>query len=162
MHHTNLWNAKLFFIWLKVCIVLAFSVLAFSTHADSYLRFPYLRFPVLAFLAPPFWRHHTRTSVGPCLRCRFIHPNSRIAWSRIDNWTPIGCTRQHRSPLTGRRPWQRPAHSTTLPGSPPGIAVTSLASLHSAIERWKGAWIRVDQGAAGTSVTKAGREWVSC
>ena len=36
-----------FFIWLKVCIVLAFSVLAFSTHADSYLRFPYMRFPSL-------------------------------------------------------------------------------------------------------------------
>ena len=39
------------FIWLKVCIVLAFSVLA--KCAVSYLRFPYLRFPVLAFSAPP-------------------------------------------------------------------------------------------------------------
>ena len=47
MHHTYLWSTKLFFIWLKVCIVLAFSVLAFSIFADSYLRFPYMRFPSL-------------------------------------------------------------------------------------------------------------------
>jgi len=31
MHHTNLWSTKVFFMWLKVCIVLAFSVLAFSS-----------------------------------------------------------------------------------------------------------------------------------
>jgi len=43
IHHTNLWCTKHFFIWLKVCIVLAFSI-----PADSYLRFP-----VLAFSAPP-------------------------------------------------------------------------------------------------------------
>ena len=36
-----------FFMWLKVCIVLAFSVLAFSIPADSYSRFPYMRFPSL-------------------------------------------------------------------------------------------------------------------
>jgi len=63
MHQTNLWSRlpNFFFMWLKVCIVLAFSVLAFSVHAFSilakcavsYLPFPYLHFPVLAFSAPP-------------------------------------------------------------------------------------------------------------
>ena len=31
MHRTNLWSTKPFFIWLKVCTVLAFSVLSFSS-----------------------------------------------------------------------------------------------------------------------------------
>ena len=55
------------FIWLKVCIILAFSVLAFSVHAFSilakcavsYLPFTYLRFPVLAFSAPQRPPHAT-------------------------------------------------------------------------------------------------------
>jgi len=84
MHNTDLWSkkgvkfsilvterwarswsrcTKLFFIWLKVCIVLVFSVLAFSILAKcavSYLPFPYLRFLVLAFSAPPVnWIHLT-------------------------------------------------------------------------------------------------------
>jgi len=79
MHHTNLWSTKLFFIWLKVCIVLAFSVHAFSILAKcsvSYLPFPYFRFPVLAFFAPPYCDE--RVSIYLSVVCVFVCPRDYL------------------------------------------------------------------------------------
>ena len=64
-----------FFMWLKVCIVLAFFVLAFSIPADSYSRFPYLRFPVLVFSGPPRRRRLNTDS----FKCFLKEPHGNIS-----------------------------------------------------------------------------------
>ena len=69
MHHTNLWNTKLFLSEWRFALYLHFPYWRFppmrirtyvrtcisilAKCAVSYLPFPYLRFPVLAFSAPP-------------------------------------------------------------------------------------------------------------
>jgi len=75
MHHTNLWSTKVF-LWLKVCIVLAFSVLAFSSTC--------------VFSAPSYatgkgWHRESRLLQSHSSMCHDLWGNSEVDDFHI-NW----------------------------------------------------------------------------
>jgi len=100
-----------FFLWLKVCIVLAFSVLAFSIPADSYLLFAVglLAFSsTCVFSAPSYatgkgWHRESRLLQSHSSMCRDLSGNSEVddfhinwklaSWMRYtaSHWSPLGC-----------------------------------------------------------------------